>query len=257
MKFLSSLIKSKWGRRIGCTVVVLAVVGLVGGYLILEYYVKQEPFATAKDYSAQVEKHKLTDDVIGQWNYGMSTIESLAYLEKPFFDFGEPYRMEKYDEWCNENRFDAEELDRQGHDFYIDDGYGWPKEMRGQAWRYALEPWAYAMPSIAIIEPQRTREVAYFLGEAAAAHRNPAFWIDYAIYQQWGTPLRDNAMWKGPQLIMEGLYELITGDRERFGAEFQALARHVFATHLENMKTPLGKGHCAGVDCEPNQWFAQ
>jgi hypothetical protein len=129
--------------------------------------------------------------------------------------------------------------------------------MRGGAWRYAIEPWGYAMPSLAIIEPERTREVAYHLRNAANAHRNASMWMDYAIFEQWGTPTRDNMQWVGPQLLLEGMYTLMSGDREFFDEEMKALARNLYRTSLENQKKPVGDGYCVGMCCEPDQWFAQ
>ncbi len=257
MRTFSRLFKSKKFWWISGSIVALVIIAMLATFLVIEFWVKQKPFATAEDYFSQLQKHKITNDVIGQWNYGMTVVIALSYLEKPFFDFGEPYRFEKYTEWSNEYRYDKEVLDRQGHDFSMDPDYGWPAEMRGQGWRYAIEPWGYAMPSIAIIEPERTREVAYYLREAAASHRKPAMWMDYAIFQEWGTPLRDNVMWKGPQLLLEGLYTLVSGDTEMFGTEMKAMARDLYRDNLENLSKPLEAGYCAGVPCEPYQWFAQ
>jgi hypothetical protein len=236
--------------------IIVAIV-LVGGYLVLEFVIKTKPMGMAKDYWAQRAKGELTHDVIGQWNYVQSVAVSLSYLEKPFFEEGEPYRLEKYTEWCREHMFNTAVLGRQGSAFAMDDDYGWPMEMRGMGWSYALAPIAYAAASIAVIEPARTKEVVYYLGELAEAHRRPPFWLDYAIQQQWGSPLRDNIMWKGPHLMVLGLYTLISGDKERFGPEMQALSRDVYRQHLVNMAKPEGRGRTAGVCCEPNHWFPQ
>ena len=257
MKTLSRLFKSKVFWWISGSIMVFVLIALLATFLYIEFGLKQKPFANYEDYDAQLEKHEVTDDVVGQWNYGMRTITNLVYTEKPFFDFGEPYRSEKYTEWCDKYRYEAEVLDRQGHDFYGDADYGWPKEMRGGGWRYAIEPWGYAMPSLAIIEPERTREVAYNLRNAASAHRNPSMWMDYAIFEQWGTPLRDNMQWTGPQLILEGLYTLVSGDREFFDEDMKVLARNLYRDNLENLSKPVGDWYSAGVCCEPDQWFAQ
>jgi hypothetical protein len=257
MKYLSRVFRSKLFRWIAVSVAILVIVAVLSTYLVIEFCIKQKPFATYADYEAQLERHRVTDDVVGQWNYGFNTINSLDYMQRHFFDEGEPYRVEKYQEWCDKYFYDSEVLDREGHDFYSDADYGWPKELRGAAWRYAIEAWAYGMPSLAIIEPERTREVAYCLKVAAEAHRSPAMWMDYAIYEQWGSPWRDNMQWKGPQLILEGLYTLVSGDREYFDAEMKELARSLYRDSLANQQKPPGEGYCAGVCCEPHQWFPQ
>lgn len=257
MKNFYEWLKSKWVKRILIGVVALVLIALVAFVLVLECCIRQRPFADAADYWAQLGKHRLTNDVVGHWNFGMGTVDLISYANKHFFDVGEPYRYEKYTEWCDQFRYDTEALARPGHDFGKDGDYGWPASMRGMGWRYAELGWGWALPSIAIIEPGRTREVAFNLAELAEFHRNPSGWIDYAIYQEWGSPTRENIMWKGPQAMLEGLYELISGDRERFGEEFQTICRDLYGEHLENMAKPVGEGHTAGVCCEANHWFPQ
>lgn len=237
-------------------VALLAALGGIAFVLILQYYVKQEPFAPPEQYLAQEKEHKLTDDVLGHWNFGTTTLDAMAYMIPPFFD-GEPFRMEKYTEWSLANRNNVEVQASMGRDFSKDADYGWPADARGMGWNYAIMSWAWAMPSVAIIEPGRTREVVYFLGAAAEMHRNPVAWMDYAPQMGWGSPLRQNVMWRGPHILLLGLYELVSGDRKRFGDEFQQMSRDLYRQHLENLALPEGKGRTPGVCCEPNQWFAQ
>ncbi len=232
---------------------VLVIVGLVVGILYY-FHLTQEPFGSAEEYWAQETRAKLMDDVVGHFNYWLGAIDVMSYANAPFWSPDEPYRLEKYTEWCEQNMYNELILDRVAHGYYSDADYGLPKKMRGIPLMVALLGAGMAFPSLAIIEPQRSKEIFWNMGELIEFFRGPQCWMDYAIYQGWGSPLRNNVMWKGPCIFLEGLYELMTGDK-RFSEEFVALCRNLYELHVQNMNHP--NHPYAGVCCEPNHWFPQ
>jgi|Deesub1362A_J573_1020465.scaffolds.fasta_scaffold00132_2 hypothetical protein len=241
----------KWSIGIFILVIVIA-------FLVFQFYLKQEPFADADDYWAQLERHQLTPDVEGHWNYTLGMIDAIAYSQKPYFPLPkEPYDKEMFSRWVERYGYDKERLKRVYYAFSNDMDYGWPSELQGVPWMLAIMGYVYAAPSVAIIEPGKTAEAAYVLRELINVLRSPAAWMDFSIKQGWGNPLIELAQWKGPLLITEGLYALVSGDKETFGPEIRAFAQDVYESQMRNLKLPYGKGFSGGIVCEPNQWFPQ
>jgi hypothetical protein len=234
---------------------VLAVAVL--GSITFEFVLKQEPFATAEEYWAQLENHRLTLDVRGHWNYVLSTVDVISYSQAPYFDVPDPYDPGIFKRWIEEHGDDPLALERVYQSFYETGDWGWAPSLRGIPWVQAAIPIIWAAPSVAIIEPGRTAEVAFVIRELIELLRSPAGWMDYSIIQGWGDPMVRNVQWRAPLLIAEGLYALITGDKEAYCPETVALARGLYEEMLENLKLPLGEGYCGGVACEPNHWFPQ
>ncbi len=234
---------------------VLAVAVL--GSITFEFVLKQEPFATAEEYWAQLENHRLTLDVRGHWNYVLSTVDVISYSQAPYFEVPDPYDSGIFKRWIEEHGDDPLVLERVYQSFYETGDWGWAPSLRGIPWVQAAIPIIWAAPSVAIIEPGRTAEVAFVIRELIELLRSPAGWMDYAIIQGWGDPMVRNVQWRAPLLIAEGLYALITGDKEAYGPETVALARGLYEEMLENLSLPLGEGYCGGVACEPNHWFPQ
>ncbi|NOX54545.1 MAG: hypothetical protein GXP27_08925 [Planctomycetes bacterium] len=245
-------------RFLRWAVVTIAVVGVVA-FVVLEWVIKQRPFADADAYWAQLDRHELTLDVVGHWNNTLGTIDILSYSQAPIFPapVPDPYDMSMMKEWIQKDWEERKEAER-AYAFFADDrDYGWPKSLRGVLWMYGLHARVWAAPSIAIIEPGRTAEAAFVIREALNVYRSPAVWKDYVYDQGWGDPMRDNVMWKAPLLIAEGLYALLTGDRQTFGPEMQAVARDLYESQDQALKQPIGNGFSGGVCCEPNHWFPQ
>ncbi len=217
----------------------------------------QKPFATSRDYWAQLKKHKLTVDAAAHWNYALNTVDVISYSQERYFPVPDPYDPEMMKRWADANRWNELALKRVYQAFSSDKDYGWPPSLRGIPWMQAAIAYVWAAPSVAIIEPGRTAEAAFLVREFIELMRSPAGWMDYAIIQNWGEPMRKNVMWKAPLLISEGIYTLMTGDKKTFGPEMRFLARDLYRTQLENMKKPLGEGFSGGVECEPNHWFPQ
>ncbi|MFQ5854322.1 MAG: hypothetical protein ACE5LU_01575 [Anaerolineae bacterium] len=240
----------KWGAL----VLVVAVLAAFGSF---EFVLKQKPFATADDYWVQLGRHELTPDVVAQWDYVLGTVDSISHLQKPYFDVPDPYDTTMFKRWVEENKDDEVQLRKVYYAFSNDPDYGWPQATQGVPWMLAIAPITWAAPSVAIIEPGRSAEAAFVVREFIEVLRSPAGWKDYAIDEGWGDPFYYNMQWKGPLLIAEGLYTLMTGDKKRYGPEMRALAHSLYETHLGNLSNPMGEGYSAGVVCEPNHWFPQ
>ena len=244
----------KWA--IVALVVVAVVVALVA-FGALESFIKQKPMGTADDYWAQLEHHELTPDVAGNWDFTLEMVDLISHSQEEFFDVPSPYDIDMFKKWVDDNKNDELALKRVYYGFSHDADYGWPQEMQGVAWMWAIAPYIWSAPSVAMIEPGKSAEAAFVVQEGIELLRSPACWRDYTITQGYGDPMRDNIMWKGPVLISEGLYTLMTGDKERYGPEMQALAHNLYETQRKNLSLPMGEGYCGGVDCEPNHWFPQ
>ncbi len=236
---------------------ILLIVVIGTFFIVFEFVLKQKPFATAEDYWAQKEKGRLTTDALGHWTYAVNTADVLSYSQDPFFDMPRPYDMEMYRKWVEENRYNEIAIRRVYEGFSQDGDYGWPAELRGTGWLYAAEPFILAAPSVAIIEPGRTAEAVFVLNEFIKLFRSPAVWLDYAITWGYDDPMRDNMMWKGPLLIGESLYALMTGDKDKYGPEAKAIAQNLYELQKKHLRMPLGKGFSGGVECEPNHWYPQ
>lgn len=240
----------KWGIIIIFLIVII-------GIIVFEFVLKQRPFADAEAYWAQLKNHKLTIDSLGHWTYAVNTADVLSFSQDPLFDVPKPYDMQMYKKWVDENLYNELAIKRVYQGFSEDGDYGWPAEMRGTGWLYAAEPFMLATPSIAMIEPGKTAEAVFVLNEFIKLYRSPAVWLDYVITWGYDDPMRANMMWKGPLLIGECLYALMTGDKDKYGPEAKAIAENLYELQQENMKKPLGKGFSAGVECEPNHWYPQ
>jgi len=215
------------------------------------------PTGTSTDYWAQLEKGELTPDVLGHWAHILVVADYLNYSQKPYFDVPDPYDMNMYKNWVEKNE---EILMIPGTIFPVfsgDTDDGWPAEIQGVPWTCALMGISWAAPSVAIIEPKRTAEAVFIIENAIKVLRSPAAWLDYVVGDGWGDPMLDNIMWKGPLLIAEGLYALVSGDKEKYKPEITAIARNLYELQKSSLESSIGKGFSGGVCCEPNQWFPQ
>ncbi|HOO78095.1 MAG TPA: hypothetical protein PK636_02720 [bacterium] len=245
-------------RFLTWSLVVLMVL-FAAAFVVFQFVLKQKPFAAAEDYSQQFARHRLTLDVAGHWNQTLGTIDVISYSQNPVFPLPvpSPYDLTMMKQWVAKNRNNPVELQRVYGAFASDPDYGWPEALQGVVWMYGLIPRLWAAASIAMVEPGRTAEAAFVLREGIQMLRSPACWKDYAVNQAWGDPMRDNVMWKGPLLIAEGLYALVSGDKDTFGPEMTAVARDLYETQKKNLALPVGQGYVGGVCCEPNHWFPQ
>ncbi len=209
-------------------------------------------------YWRQRAEQKLTPDSEAHWNHALATVDLISYTQNPIFPPpSESYALHMYRDWIRKNGKDRDTLNAVYGFFAADTDYGWPAEIKGIPWVYAINAWVWSAPSVAMIEPGRTAEAAFLVREMIKVIRSPSAWQDYAIEQGWEDPMRANVMWKYPLLMAEGLYGLMTGDLERYRPEMEAVARDLYATMLENQKKKRGKGYSGGVCCEPNHWFPQ
>ena len=214
-------------------------------------------FNPAEVYWEQLKNHKLAIDSRCHWNYALNTVDVISYSQEQYFPVKDPYDMTMFKKWVDKYKYNELELKRVFQSFSETGDYGWPPSLRGIPWMQAAVAYVWAAPSVAIIEPGRTAEAAFLVKEFIELMRSPAGWMDYAITQGYGDPMRLNVMWKGPLLMSEGIYTLMTGDTKTYGPEMKAIARNLYKLQLENLKKPLGQGFSGGVECEPNHWFPQ
>lgn len=215
------------------------------------------PMKTADEYWAQYDAGRLTSDVEAHWAFGLTLTGTIDYSQVPYFGMPDPYDMGMYRDWTAQNMSLLLSPGSIYPLFSGDTEHGWPASMQGIAWVYAAMGWAWAAPSVAMIDPQRTAEAAYTIESMIKLYRSPATWIDYVVYVGTLDPMIDNVMWKGPLLMAEGLWALVTGDRETYRPEMTAIARNLYDLQAQAVSLPYGQGHSGGVACEPDQWFPQ
>jgi hypothetical protein len=233
-------------------------IALVGSWIVFQFILRQRPFARAEVYFRQAEKHALTADSAGHWKHVLEALDSLSRSHQPFFPLSGTYDPGVYRAWCAQAVERGRRLDPLYPAFTRNEHYGWPAALQGRGWTlYALDPIVWAAPSIAIIEPGRSAEAADAVRRAIDILRSPAAWKDQVFDEAGGDPMVDNLLWKSSLLIAEGLYGLMTGDRETYRPEMEALARDLFQKQRDNLSRPIGQGFSGGECCRSGWWLAQ
>jgi hypothetical protein len=165
-----------------------------------------------------------------------------AYFEEP------PARTLQADEFGQWQyvRHLYTELEATGEQFK-----GWDENQQ-DLWKYAIAFLAYGMPSLAIIKPDESNMVAYYLSVMIDKMKAKKVWDDWQRYGFGDDPIcTDNIMYKGHLNLMYGLYQLMTGS-ERYAKDFTWLTTRIVEEINESQDKKF-----RGLVCEPDRYFVQ
>ncbi len=181
---------------------------------VLAYFVLPMGHAPAKAYFEPIGERSLQKDEIGQFNYIFETYEHMNFT-------GDEFK-------------------------------GW--DISDQLlWRYGIAFGAYAMPSVAMIDPDYADRAALCLRHMIEKMKSKKVWGDWTAYGMGDDPISEgNIMYKGHLNLMYGLYQLMSGD-ERFSQEYTWLTEKI----ITEMRKHHEEGRHEGADCEPGRYFAQ
>ena len=165
-------------------------------------------------YFEEIGNRQLQEDEIGQFNYVFNLYEHMSFT-------GDEFK-------------------------------GWDIEDQ-PLWRYGIAFGAYAMPSIAMIDPAYADRAKLCLSHMIDKMKSKKVWGDWTEYGMGDDPISEgNIMYKGHLNLMYGLYELMTGDTT-YSKEFTWLTDKIVA----EMRKHHAEGKHEGADCEPGRYFAQ
>lgn len=191
----------------------LAALALVGISVVFSLGWRLRNFPQVESYFAIPPQRTLQTDEFGQWQY-------VRHLYTGMEATGEQFN-------------------------------GWDASQQN-LWKYAIAFLAYGMPSLAIIKPEDSNMVAYYLSVMIHKMQAKKVWDDWQRSGFGDDPIcKDNIMYKGHLNLMYGLYQLMTGSN-RYEKEFILLSNKIVA-EIEESRS----GKFRGVVCEPDRYFVQ
>ena len=166
--------------------------------------------------------------------------EALTFLDEPpkseladyrlpeLFSSGEETMRMVYTHQLTKEADAIWKLHKEVLDFTLESGWDneihpWSRSMQN-FWKYPLAFSTYAIPSVAVIDPERYQEVCDYLRKSLLLYKDTPVWDGWKR-QGYGDPITHaNIMYKGHLNLIYGLYQLVSGSDE-FEAEYKQLTK--------------------------------